>query len=145
VAPYTNLLTASTNIQAALNVSSTSTTDVVVVLPGVYTESLNFNGKPAWLVGAQGPARTVLNAPTGSAAISFGSGEGSNSLVTSFTITNGGIGVSSSSPTIVSNWLLNCGTAINAYFASPNVIGNVINGGNGNAVYLQGADTALIE
>ena len=49
VPPFTGWSTAATNIQAALNAASALTNDTVLVASGSYHESLNFNGKPAWL------------------------------------------------------------------------------------------------
>ena len=132
-------------IQAAINAASVLTSDTMLVSPGVYNESVNFNGKAALLISANGPNETLINPPAGSAAITFSSGETTNSVVCGFTITNGGISVSFSSPTIISNTMVNCGTAVNSYFGSPNVIDNFIIGGGGSGVYLGGAGNALIQ
>ena len=145
VAPYISWDTAATNIQAAINAASASASDTVLVSPGVYNESVNFDGYPVCLLSANGPSNTIINPPAGSSSVSFGSGEGTNSILWGFSLTNGGISVSSSSPTILSNVLINCGTGINCYFASPSILNNLISGGSGNGIYLQGADTAFIE
>jgi len=126
-------------IQAAINAASVLTSDTVLVSNGVYNESVNFNGKALLLTSANGPTKTFIN------AITFSSGETTNSVVSGFTITNGGISVSFSSPTIISNEFINCGDAVNCYFSSPNIIGNFMTGGSGAAVYLGGAGTALIQ
>ena len=126
-------------IQAAINAASVLTSDTVLVSPGVYNESVNFNGKAALLVSAKGPAQTFIN------DLTFSSGETSISVVSGFTITNGGISVSLSSPTIISNWIVNCGTGVNSFFSSPNVLHNVITGCSGNGVYLGGAASAVIQ
>src|ERR1017187_7491214 len=47
-------------IQAAINAASILTSDTVLVSPGVYNESVNFNGKAALLVSAKGPAQTFM-------------------------------------------------------------------------------------
>ena len=60
-------------IQAAINAASVLTNDTVLVSPGVYDESVNFNGKAALLISANGPAATVINPPAGSSAIAFSS------------------------------------------------------------------------
>ena len=132
-------------IQAALNAASVLTSDTVLVSPGVYNESVNFDGKSATLISVDGPAETFINPPTGSSALTFSSGETSNAIVSGFTITNGGVSVSFSSPTIISNVLVNCGTGINGYFGSPIVEDNSISGCSGSGVYLGGAGTAIIQ
>jgi parallel beta-helix repeat protein len=130
-------------IQAAINAASVLTTDTVLVFPGIYNESVNFNGKAALLISANGPAVTFINPPSGSSAITFSSGETTNSVVSGFTITNGGISVSFSSPTVISNVIVNCG--VGSYFGSPYVLNNLISGNSGDAVYLGGAGAAVIQ
>lgn len=132
-------------IQAAINAANILASDTVLVAPGVYNEAVNFNGKAISLVSAEGPAETIIKPPAGSSAFTFSSGETTNSVVSGFTITNGGISVSSSSPTIISNVLENCGTGVYSYFGSPNVINNLIINNSGDGVDLDGADTALIQ
>ncbi|MEI9864728.1 MAG: right-handed parallel beta-helix repeat-containing protein [Limisphaerales bacterium] len=127
------------NIQNAINAASVLTSDTVLVSDGIYNESVNFNGKALLLTSVNGPTKTFIN------AISFSSGETTNSTLSGFTITNGGVSVSFSSPTIISNSFVNCGTAVNCYFSSPNIIGNIMTGGSGAAVYLGGAGSALIK
>ena len=111
-------------IQAAINAASVLTINTILVSPGVYAESVNFNGKAALLISANGPAVTLINPPAGSAAVTFNSGEISNSTISGFTITNGGVSVLFSSPTIISNTITGC---------------------SGNGVYLLGGNTAVIE
>jgi hypothetical protein len=134
-------------IQAAINAASVLTSDTVLVSPGVYNESVNFNGKAALLISASGPAVTVINPPAGWDAITFSSGETSNSVVSGFTITNGsnGILVSSSAPTIISNILVNCGTGIIDYYGSPIVENNSISSCPGSGISLQFAGAAIIK
>src|SRR5437899_4780514 len=89
-------------IQAALDNASTLAVDTVLVSPGTYIEAVNFKGKNARLVSANGPSVTFIEAPPGSTALSFSSGETAAALVSGFTITNSnsGVGVSFSAPTI---------------------------------------------
>jgi parallel beta-helix repeat protein len=148
VPPYTSWSTASTNIQSAIGISSASSNDTVLVAPGVYSESVNFNGKPVWLMSANGPANTWISPPGGTGGVSFSTGETTNSIISGFTITNGGIGVNSCSPLILSNVIVNCGNGQNAIgcgFASPWIIGNRISGCTGSGIYLAGASTPYIE
>src|ERR1035438_185120 len=67
-------------IQAAINAASVLTSDTVLVSPGVYDESVNFNGKAVLLTSVNGPTATLINPPAGSSAITFGSGETTNSI-----------------------------------------------------------------
>ncbi|HSY20212.1 MAG TPA: immunoglobulin domain-containing protein [Candidatus Acidoferrales bacterium] len=144
VAPYTSLNTAATNIQAAINASTNTVNDTVLVFPGVYNESVNFKGKPVWLLSAGGPANTIIRPPAGSGSVAFGNNESSNSILCGFTLTNGGISVGSCSPTIISNVLVNCGTGIDCEFASPYILNNLITGGSGDGIHLGGADSVYI-
>jgi hypothetical protein len=132
-------------IQAAINAANIFTNDTVLVSPGVYNESVNFNGKSVLLISANGPTETLINPPAGLSAITFSTGETSNSIVSGFTITNGGISVSFSSPTIISNVVANCGTGVDSYFGSPIIQNNSITGCSGSAVYLGGAGSAVIQ
>jgi parallel beta-helix repeat protein len=145
-------------IQAAINAASFVTNDTILVAPGVYHESVNFNGKPVQLSSQYGPATVTLYPPAGLAAIYFVSGETSNSIVSGFTINSGGISVSYSSPTIISNQILYAGTGVDSYMGSPQVIDNLIVGslgggiinhlssnGAGCGIYLEGAGSALIQ
>jgi len=132
-------------IQAGLDAASVLVCDTVLVSPGVYPESLSFWGKTAILTSSGGPAVTFINAPFGSPAITFSHGETTNAVVAGFTITNAGVSVSSSSPTIVSNVLLNCGTAVNNSFGSPVVAYNVISGCSGPGIAIGGAGAAVIQ
>lgn len=133
-------------IQAAITAASPLANETVVVSPGVYNESVNFEGRTVLLISAKGPSQTFISPPAGQSALTFSSGETSNAIVSGFTITNGGIGVSSSSPTIVSNIIsYPGGSGISGSSASPIIIDNVIRGCGGDAVYLQAAGNTLIE
>lgn len=133
-------------IQAALYNASLLTIDTVLVSPGTYNEAVTFAGRNAHLLSVAGPGATFLTAPLNSSAVTFSSGETSDALVSGFTISGGtGVSVSSASPTIASNILLNCGTGINCNFASPTVRDNSILNCAGDAIYLGGAATPLIE
>lgn len=144
VSPYVDWSTASTNIQYAIDAANAG--DTVLVTNGVYGESINFNGEAILLISANGPTNTLINPPTGFSAITFDSGETSNSAVSGFTITNGGISVSGySSPTIISNVLLNCGTGVSCDGSSAYIIGNIISDGSGSGIYLIGGASAFIQ
>jgi predicted RNA-binding protein with TRAM domain len=59
--------------------------DTILVWPGVYTQAISFKGKATTVKSAADPA--VLQAP-GEFAVSFGCGEGSNSVLRNFIIRN---------------------------------------------------------
>jgi len=132
-------------IQAALNAASVLTNDTILVSPGVYAESVNFNGKAALLISENGPTVTLINPPAGSAAVTFNSGEISNSTISGFTITNGGVSVLFSSPTIISNTITGCsGNGVYLVGGNTAVIqGNIIED-NGGGIGLDGAGAAIV-
>jgi alpha-tubulin suppressor-like RCC1 family protein len=140
VPPYASWSTAAPDIQDAIDVSTSGGT--VLVAPGVYTESVNFYGKAILVTSISGPSNTLINPPAGLAAVTFASGETSNSILCGFEITNGGIYLSddsgiSTTPTIMSNWLLNCGINC-AFSAAPFILYNTIKGASGAAISLSG-------
>jgi parallel beta-helix repeat protein len=134
-------------IQAAINSASLIAVDTVLVSPGMYNGSINFSGRRVLVAGSSGPGVTFITAPSGSSAVVFSSGETTDSVLTGFTITNAttAISVSSCSPTIVSNVIVKCGTGVNCNFASPAILNNQFLGGSGNAIYLGGAATPIID
>ncbi len=77
------------SIQAALNVSSSG--DVVLVAPGVYTENLLINSarNGVALQSSGGPAVTIIDGNNTSSVITISS-VGAGTVVTGFTIRNGG-------------------------------------------------------
>ncbi len=145
-------------IQAAINAASFVTNDTILVSPGIYHESVNFNGKAIQLIALNGPAATLIGPPMGMPAVSFTSGETSNSVVAGFTMSYGGVSVSYSSPTIISNQILYAGTGVDSYMGSPQIIDNLIVGsigsgiyghlssdGAGCGIYVEGTGSALIQ
>ncbi len=92
-------------IQAAINAANSTTSQTILVSPGVYNEAINFSGKLAHVISTGGPAVTFIAPPPNGNAFTFSSGETSTSLVAGFTITNAasGIYMPSGSPSIYSN------------------------------------------
>jgi hypothetical protein len=102
-------------IQSGINGSSNG--DTVIVRDGTYFENINFSGKAITLKSEYGPATTIIDGMSnGTTGVSFSSGEGSDSILEGFTVTNcstgvgavgGGIGVhAGSSPVIRGNWIV---------------------------------------
>src|SRR5262249_47403164 len=75
-------------IQTAINAAAPSG-DVIVVAPGTYIESLDYNGKAVTIQSAKGPAVTTING-VGISVVQFHTGEGRESVLQGFTLTNGG-------------------------------------------------------
>jgi len=142
------------SIQSAIDAASLIVVDTVLVAPGTYNESVQFNGKSAHLASEGGPSQTFLIAPTGQPAVIFGNGESSNSVVTGFTITNCTTGVAipdGGAPCVVSNIIVNCGIGIDCdsgrsdIQASPLIQGNRIIGCPNGAVSLFFTWTPVIQ
>ena len=95
--------------------------DTVLVVPGTYMENINFLGKAITVTSEQGPDVTVIDGNQSGSAIRFESGEGLDSVIEGFTITNGsGTWLGGSNPGYYGGGV---GCLDNA---SPMIIGNII-------------------
>jgi hypothetical protein len=73
-------------IQAGIDAAN----ECVVVFPGTYVEAIDFGGATLIVESSEGAAVTTINASgLGTAAVSFTSGEGADSVLRGFTITGG--------------------------------------------------------
>ena len=96
-------------IQGAINNISVMDGDTIVVKDGTYYENINFSGKAITVQSENGPSTTIIDGEKIGPVVAFFSGEGSESVLEGFTITNGsymfggGISAMENSPTI-----LNC-------------------------------------
>jgi hypothetical protein len=93
-------------IQAGINASING--DTVLVAPGTYSVTLDFNGRLISLLSVSGPNATILeNHTPGMPAVAFHNGETNSALLKGFTLdgdsTYWGIECVSSSPTIYGN------------------------------------------
>ncbi len=97
----------------------------VVVLPGLYTEEINFDGKAITVAGAEGGA--ILGAPDGY-GVSFYSAERSTSVLKNLAIQNCDVGIflAGASPTIQNITLANNEFGIAAYAGANPDISNCI-------------------
>ena len=74
-------------IQAGIDGSSNG--DTVIVRDGTYVENINFNGKAITLKSENGPATTIIDGNQAGTVVTIESGEGSDSVLEGFTVTNG--------------------------------------------------------
>lgn len=94
-------------IQDAINASADG--DTVIVRPGTYVENIDFMGKAITVMSWKGPDLTAIDGSKGGSVVTFNSGEGPDSTLTGFCITNGssamggGIYCKAASPTITGN------------------------------------------
>lgn len=80
-------------IQTAIDASQNG--DVIIVQPGVYSENINFNGKAITLISTNPldstiVANTIIDGGMNGSVVTFDSSETPNSILTGFTIRNGG-------------------------------------------------------
>ncbi len=118
------------NIQAAIDFAEDD--DTIVVKPGTYNENILFNGKAVTVTGKDPDnlslvQSTVITVGSGY-SVTFDFGEGSNSVLTGFTVTGYGIRCYSTAPTISKNIIRNCqGCGIYGQFgAAPTILNNTI-------------------
>ncbi len=94
VPPYTNWATAALNIQDAIAISSSG--DSIYVDDGIYAERINFLGKTISLASrlaldgdASHVSQTIIDGGDLGRVVTFSGGEGPDTLLAGFTITNG--------------------------------------------------------
>ncbi len=128
--------------------------DTVLVAPGTYVENIDFIGKAITVISEQGPEVTIIDGgspsiPDIGSVVTFENGEGPDSSLEGFTLTNGtgslfpgqgynggGVFTHFSSPTITGNIITgnlllydySHGGGIFANNASPTITGNTIHG-----------------
>ncbi len=113
-----------TTIQDAIIAASDN--DTIVVKPGTYVENIDFFGKAVTVRSEWGPRATVIDGgspaiPDYGAVVTFLCGEGSDSVLDGFTVTNGLGRVGPHNP----QGMLH-GGGVFCYGASPTIRGNII-------------------
>ncbi|MHC4946246.1 MAG: right-handed parallel beta-helix repeat-containing protein, partial [Planctomycetota bacterium] len=145
-------------IQEAIDAAATG--DTVLVAPGTYVEQINFIGKAISVKSEGGAQVTTIDGNKLNATVTFYSGEGPDSILDGFTITNGylilgsGIYCTHSAPTIRNNIIANnmgdfqgAGMYIGKE-AAPTLIGNTFKGNEaiqGAGLYISDSDALLID
>ncbi|MHC4945036.1 MAG: right-handed parallel beta-helix repeat-containing protein, partial [Planctomycetota bacterium] len=155
-------------IQGAIDASVNG--DTIIVKPGTYVENIDFKGKAITVTSDQGPDVTIIDGgqpvdPDFGSVVSFMSGEGPDSVLEGFNLTNGSgnlIGiyyrgggiccVNSSSPTIVNNIIsgnsadLQGGGVVCLNSSSPTIENNTINDNSSNfggGIYLNNSSPKI--
>jgi hypothetical protein len=77
-------------IQAGIDAANAG--DTVLVAPGLYVENIDFMGRAITVTSSEGPAKTIIDGRANSAlaTVRFHSGESRDSVLSGFTVQNGG-------------------------------------------------------
>ena len=123
-----------TTIQSGIDAANNG--DTVLVAPGTYNENINFNGKAITVTSSGGAANTIIDggAAPGLAVVAFQSDETRNSVLSNFTIRNGGL-VTFTSP---------AGGGIYVSGAAPTIFNNIITANQCDGIDVSGG-AALIQ
>jgi len=107
-------------IQSAINSPLVVNGSTVTVMPGIYIENIDFMGKAITVKSSNGAWQTTIDGAQAGSVVTFDSGEGPNSVLDGFTITNGS-GTDMYPPS--GSY---CGGGIICRNASPSIINNTI-------------------
>ncbi len=125
-------------IQEAIDFAWTD--DTVLVAPGTYVENIDFAGKAITVSGSYGAAVTIIDGGLSGSVITFANGEGSDSVIEGFTITNG-----SGTKGMWTNYFL--GGGIYCVHASPTIRNNFISfntASEGAGIYCRNSSPRIV-
>ena len=132
VAPFLTWATAANSIQDAILFANDG--DTVLVRRGVYNERIDFMGKAIVVSSEEDRGVTIIDGNQSGSVVTFSGGEGTNSIIQGFTVTNGyavqggGIYCTNAAPVIT-----NCVIAGNRTLGGDYLAGG--NGGDGAGIY----------
>jgi parallel beta-helix repeat protein len=139
------------SIQAAINEASSS--DEIIVYPGTYYESVDFNGIACTLRSANSDdwdvvAATVIDGNGANNSVLFNSGEGSSSVLTGFTVTGAarcGVYCEGASPIVSKCIIRNNGTmGLYGSEGAPTITNNRIHNNDFYNIYLYANAAGLV-
>lgn len=136
--------------------------DTVLVAPGVYNESISFQGKDIIVMSEAGPESTIIDSHRTNRVVTVSGNLGRTARLQGFTVRNGtgGILLNNASATIIgniitSNTICGSGAGIDVEYGSPLIVSNIIagnfqvngcSGGTGGGIYVffSGATTEIV-
>ncbi|MGD1059628.1 MAG: right-handed parallel beta-helix repeat-containing protein [Solirubrobacteraceae bacterium] len=119
-------------IQAGINASNNG--DTVLVAPGTYSEAIDFKGKAITVESSGGPATTIIDGTNQAFVVTFQSGETRNSILSGFTIQNGGKPFSAFETNDNISYETTGGIKIQNY-SQPTITGNIITNNGCSAIF----------
>ena len=127
-------------IQEAIDVAAAG--DEIHVLAGAYPENIDFAGKAITIKSESGPVVTFIDGGRIASCVLFANGEGPDSVLEGFTLTNG---IGTYAPPPFDDL---CGGAIFCDGSSPTIRGNIMENNSANyggAVCFSDSDNALLD
>lgn len=127
------------NIQDAINYSWHG--DTIIVRPGTYNENIYFNSRAITLTSTDpndpNVVETTIITTDSRSSVTFDFGEGSDSVLTGFTIIGRGILCYDSSPTISKNVIRHCAShgIYGQYGGAPTISDNMINSNSHRGIH----------